>query len=182
MYNYSMNMFKFLFISVFIIFLSSCSFMKNDFSGFVENGLSAKHQIDYSKWKHAESYEKKGGAEAFVFIPVDESLYDWTTKVEFVKYNGVDTVLSFYNRFIKPEYGARCYYSQNKSNIIYSDYDNLLFEYHVKNCGKKPNMIIIGNIEKDGNMFESVSYVTKNDELNDQEKTYIIDFVKSAKI
>ncbi|MBN2689322.1 MAG: hypothetical protein JXR42_01785 [Gammaproteobacteria bacterium] len=136
-----------------------------------------------SHWQHERTLQDRG-AKVDIFVPYGENYYNWTRQIRVTQTitNGAAGVDHYYSNVVKPTYAARCYYSKNSSKILYKNKFNLVFEYQVKNCGKKPNQIIIGRVMRSQNALSSIAYSVKASELSDMERTDMVHLVTNATV
>lgn len=133
-------------------------------------------------WKHGQSVSLHG-VNVDTFIPQHESTDNWNERLEITHLNVRSSFSAndYYNHVIKTNLDNICYYSVPKSYLLWHKPTDIIYEYHILNCGKTPNQIVIGRIIRTQNSINNISYIIKAAELDHQQEQYMLHIIESAK-
>lgn len=133
-------------------------------------------------WKHGQSVSFHG-VNIDTFVPQHESTDQWNERLEITHLNVKSSFSAndYYNQVIKANLDNICYYSVPKSYLLWHKSTDIIYEYHILNCGKKPNQIVIGRIIRTQNSISTIAYTIKAALLNHQQEQYMLHIIESAK-
>jgi hypothetical protein len=92
------------------------------------------------------------------------------------------TARRYYKQVILSNLDDMCYYSVPKAQMIRKGTNDIIYEYHVLNCGKKPSLALIGRIMHNGNNINTITYTVKTDYLDRNKRQYILELIEAARV
>ncbi len=132
-------------------------------------------------FKHDKSVSVDG-VTINTFIPYPESTNKWHERIEIIQVRSSMTASSYYHRVIEANLADMCYYSTPRLRILRQASNDIVYEYYVLNCGKKPNQAVIGRIIHTPSSIDTISYAVKTDHLDDEQRHYMVEIVEGAKL
>jgi hypothetical protein len=134
-------------------------------------------------WKHGQAVIVKG-VTVNTFIPQNEFVDKWTERIEIthVKVERSMTASKYYNEVIQSNLNNMCYYSVPKARIIRRSINDIIYEYHVLNCGKKPSLALIGRVMHNGNNINTITYTVKTDHLERAKRQYMLEIIETTQV
>ena len=132
-------------------------------------------------WKHGQTVNVKG-VDLETFIPQTEFVDKWKERIEVTHVNvqGSMTARKYYNQVVQGNLNQMCYYSVPKTRLIRRTTNDIIYEYHVLNCGKKPSLALIGRIIHSGNSINTITYTVRTDHLPSNKRQYMLEIIKTA--
>jgi hypothetical protein len=134
-------------------------------------------------FKHDRS-ASVNGVTINTFIPQTESANRWHERIEIIhcKVESSMTVDRYYHQVIEANLADMCYYSTPRSRILQQTSNDIVYEYQVLNCGKKPNQVVIGRIIHTSRNIYIISYTVKTEHLDEGQRLNMIEIVESARL
>jgi hypothetical protein len=134
-------------------------------------------------WKHDKSISLHG-VNIDTFVPQHESSDKWNERLEITHLNVKSSFSAndYYNQVIKTNLDNMCYYSVPKSYFLRHTPADIIYEYHIANCGKKPNQVVIGRIIRTQNTINNISFALKAAELTQPQQQYMMYIIESAQV
>lgn len=134
-------------------------------------------------WKHGQAVTVDG-VNINTFIPQNEFVDKWNERIEIthVKADNSMTAQKYYNQVIKSNLDNICYYSVPKVKFLKQNTNDIIYEYHVLNCGKKPSIALIGRILHNGNNINTITYTVKTEQLDQDKRQYMLQAIQSARV
>ncbi|KPJ68104.1 MAG: hypothetical protein AMJ43_01485 [Coxiella sp. DG_40] len=135
------------------------------------------------RFKHDKS-DTINGVTINTFIPYTESSSKWHKRIEIIhcRVGFLMTARRYYQQMIEANLAEMCYYSIPKLCVLRKTSDDIIYEYHVLDCGKKPNRAVIGRIIHTPRNIYIISYTVKTDHLDDEQRQDMIEIIEGAKL
>lgn len=190
----SKSIWKMVIVLLLIFSISSCSSPEVDHKNF---GSELHHIIPLSNREHyavmfdnMNGYFKHdrsinvNGVTINTFIPHTESTNRWHERIEIIhcKAGSSMTARKYYHQVIEANLADMCYYSTPRSRILRQTSADVIYEYYILNCGKKPNQTVIGRIIYTSRNIYTISYTVKTEHLDDVQRQNMIDIIEGVKL
>ncbi|MCK4607977.1 MAG: hypothetical protein KAT71_00705 [Gammaproteobacteria bacterium] len=134
-------------------------------------------------WKHAGTARVQN-VDIDTFVPQTEDSKKWKQRIEVthVKTSKSMTAQKYYQQVVHGGLDNLCPYSTPKVKVLHNASNDIIYEYQVLNCGKKPNQAVIGRVIRTPNSINTISYTGMTDRLDDQSRQYMLEIVKGARV